>query len=244
MGKRVLNELIDAVDPAWPLIQGWIDVAHHSVEVLDVNQVRADEVLLSLQVTTRSPLGAVAFKTGGMLIDQGWLRFLGSGHERMHGDLLSWNTKGDILESHLLNNALVVAHDAVGGFFALNGGAFPGRPGGAFYFAPDTLEWKNTNLSYSQLLNWAMAGNLALFYENMRWPGWEQDISTLEGDKGIAFYPFLWANREIPIVKRSRRAVPMEELWRLHVDLAQQLKDLPEGTPIRVNFEDNSPSNE
>ncbi|MGB8345876.1 MAG: DUF2625 family protein, partial [Ktedonobacteraceae bacterium] len=144
MQKRALNELIDTVDLAWPLIQGWIDAAHHSVEVLDVNQERADEVLLYLQVTTRSPLGSVAFETGGMLIDHGWIRFLGSGHERMRGDLLSWNTKGDILESHLLNNALVVAHDAVGGFFALNGGAFPGRPGEVFYFAPDTLEWKNT----------------------------------------------------------------------------------------------------
>jgi hypothetical protein len=239
MAKRTISELIDMADPALPLIQRWIKAASHSIEILEANRARAEKVLLSLQVTTHSPLGAVAFETGGILIDRGWLRFLGSGHERMRGNLLSWNTAGTIRESYLLKNALVVAHDAVGGFFALNGGAFPGKPGIAFYFAPDTLTWQNTNLSYSQLLNWAMVGNLEIFYKNIRWPGWEQELSALSGDQGISIYPFLWANREIPVEQRSRRVVPLDELWRLQADLAQQLKDLPEGTLIQVNFEDN-----
>lgn len=243
MGKRTLHELIDTIDPAWPLIQGWINGARHTVEVLEVNQARAEEVLLALQVTTRSPLGAVAFETGGILIDHGWLRFLGSGHERMHGNLLSWNTKGTLLESHLLPNAVVVAHDAVGGFFALNGGAFPGKAGIVFYFAPDTFQWESTNLSYSQFLSWAIGGDIALFYKSVRWPGWEQELSALSGDQGISVYPFLWADREIPVEQRSRRVVPIDELWRLHLDLAQQLKDSSEGTSIQVDFGDNPQNN-
>ena len=240
MQKRTLKDLINTLDPAWPLVQEWVTAARNNVEVLPSDRGRGEEVLLHLQVTTRSPLGAVALETGGILIDHGWLRFLGSGHERMHGNLLTWNTKGEILESHLLQGALIVTHDVVGGIFALNGGAFPGKPGTTLYFAPDTLSWKDLNLSYSQLLNWATAGDVELFYQNLRWPDWEQEVSSLSGDQGISIYPFLFAERGVPVSERSRRVVPMHELWHLHLDLAGQLRDLPDGAPIQVNFVDNS----
>src|SRR5262245_55149646 len=38
---------------------------------------------------------------------------------------------------------LVVAHDAIGGVFAVNGGGLNGRPGNVFYFAPDSLAWED-----------------------------------------------------------------------------------------------------
>jgi hypothetical protein len=186
-----LKELINNDDPGWPLVQEWIAAAGNHVEVLGADRACGEEVLLHLQITTRSPMGAIALETGGIFIDHGWLRFLGSGHERMHGNLQSWNKSGDILKSHLLKGGLVVAHDAVGGFFALNGGTFPGKPGTAFYFAPDTLKWKTTNKSYADLLAWALSGNLELFYQNVRWPGWENDLASLSGDQGTSIYPFL-----------------------------------------------------
>lgn len=193
-----------------------------------------------LQVTTRSPLGAVALETGGMLIDHGWLRFLGSGHERMRGDLCSWNTSGAILESHLLKGACLVAYDVLGGFFALNGEAFAGDLGNAFYFAPDNLRWKNTHLSYSQLLQWALDGDVSLFYQGMRWPGWESNISSLSGDRGMSIFPLLCTEPEIPVSERSRRTVPMYELWHLHLDLAQQLVGLPDGAPFVIRIVDDA----
>lgn len=238
MQKRSLQELIHTEDPAWPLLQEWINKANNTVEVLKTERVRAETVLLYLQVTTRSPLGAVAFETGGLLIDHGWLRFLGSGGQRLSGNLLSWNTRGQVPESHLLKGACIVAYDAVGGFFALNGGAFSSKPGTVFYFGPDTLQWHNFGGSYSQLISWAITANLEQYYHNMRWPGWENDISSLSGDQGMSIFPFLCAERGLPVSERSRRAVPMMELWNLHLDLAQQFKNLPEGTPIQVHFEE------
>ena len=143
MQERLLTELINTVDPAWPLVREWINTASNTVEVLKTDRARAEKVLLYLQVTTRSPLGAVAFETGGLLVDHGWLRFLGSGDQRLSGNLLSWNMRGQIPESHLLKGAYIVAYDAVGGFFALNGGAFSDKLGTVFYFGPDMLKWHN-----------------------------------------------------------------------------------------------------
>src|SRR5947209_2382390 len=80
---RSLNELIDHVDPAWPVVQEWLAAARNPIEVLPARREEAERTLLKLQVTTHSVLGAVALETGGMLIDHGWLRLLGSGHDRM-----------------------------------------------------------------------------------------------------------------------------------------------------------------
>lgn len=223
MQKRSLNELIDTQDPAWPLVQQWIKDAKNSVEVLPVNRTRAEEVLLYLQVTTRSPLGTIAYETGGLLIDHGWLRILGSGHSRMQGDLLTWNTDDLSHQRRALKGACIVAYDVVGGFFAINGGAFPGRAGNVFYFGPDTLKWHALDGTYSQFLVWSLSENLAQFYKKMRWQAWEDEVAPLSGDKGLSIFPFLFTEPELPLVKRSRRAVPMWELWNLHFDLAQQL---------------------
>ena len=218
MQRRSLKELIHLEDPAWLLVQEWIDAAVNQVEVLDGNRTWGEEVLLHLQVTTRSPLGALAFETGGLLIDHGWLRFLGSGHVRMRENLRSWNTDKDASDFHALDGALVIAHDVVGGFFAINGGAFPGSPGKVFYFAPDTLKWEPTDKSHSDLLLWALSGDVDMFYKNMRWSGWEDELSSLTGDQGLSIYPFPFARNGLSVAECSRRPVPMDELWGLYVD--------------------------
>jgi hypothetical protein len=242
MPQRLLHELIDTVDPAWPIVQSWLAEARNEVEILPADRVSAEKTLLYLQVTIRSPMGALAFETGGLLIDHGWLRCLGAGHERISGNLRTWNSSGDLLsQSDLLHGALVVAYDVLGGFFALNGGAFPGKSGHVFYFAPDTLKWEDTEKSYSELLEWALGGDLALFYQGQRWPNWQQDISALSGDQAISIYPFLFTDKDLPIIERSRRPVPIVELWKLYMDLAHQLGSLPPGTPIRIAFTQEPP---
>jgi len=214
-------------------MQQWLRDATNTVEILDGDKQRGKAVLHQLQISPRASMGTIAFETGGILFDYGWLRFLGSGSERMQGNLLSWNTMRDRLG---LQGALIVAYDVVGGFFAMNGGAFPGERGNIFYMAADTLKWQDLQGSYSQLLSWATTGNLERFYRNMRWPGWKEEVSKLSGDQGLSIYPFLWTSTDIPISERSRRAVPMIELWNIEQDLARQMQNLPPDTPIRINF--------
>ncbi|MEM7344538.1 MAG: DUF2625 family protein, partial [Chloroflexota bacterium] len=76
---RPLTELINTSEPGIQLVQNWISDAENPVEVLPRDKKRAEQELYQAQVTTRSPMGAIIYETGGVLIDGGWIRILGSG---------------------------------------------------------------------------------------------------------------------------------------------------------------------
>ena len=212
---RPLGELIDTEDPAWPEVQEWIAGATNAVEVLPVNEANRDAALLAIQVTTRSPMGAIVYETGGLLIDHGWLRILGSGHSRLPRSLASWNEGRTMFGDGQPPGYLLVADDVLGGFFAINGGSLGEEMGSVFYFAPDTADWECLDFSYSQFIFWCLQGDVAGFYENLRWPGWEQEISTLGGDQAISIFPFLFTKGP-PIVERHRGVVPISQMFSLH----------------------------
>jgi hypothetical protein len=213
--KRSLEQLINREDPAWPLVEGWISEAKHPVEVLAPSESAGDS-LLSLQVTTRSPLGAVVFHTGGILVDHGWIRFLGSGHPRLPRSLPRWNFACGMVESDTPPRWLLVADDVLGGFFALNGGRFAAEGRTVWYFPPDTLEWEDTGRGYSDFLYWSLVGDLDAFYASYRWAGWQAEVGRLAGDKAFSFYPPLSTDGGT-IEQRHRAAVPLAELFRLNV---------------------------
>ena len=79
---RTLEELINKEEPAWDLIQEWLQEAINTYEVLPRDAKRAETELLNAQITTRSPMGAILYETGGILINGGWIRLLGSDCER------------------------------------------------------------------------------------------------------------------------------------------------------------------
>lgn len=217
---RPLSELINTDEPAWPEVQQWIAGATNAVEVLPVNESNRDAALLAIQVTTRSPMGAIVYETGGLLIDHGWLRILGSGHSRLPRSLASWNDGRTMFGDGQSPGYLLVADDVLGGFFAINGGSLGPEMGSVFYFAPDTVEWECLDFSYSQFIFWCLQGDLADFYESLRWPGWEQEISTLGGDQAISVFPFLFTKGEPirePIAERHRGVVPISEMFGLFV---------------------------
>jgi hypothetical protein len=234
MSQRPLAELLQVDDPAWPVIQGWIANAHIPVEVLPAERTHGERVLLALQVTTRSPLGAFALETGGVLVDHGWLRLLGCGHQRMPDSLLTWNGLAEPSMGAPVNGGFVVAVDVLGGVFGLNSGGLGPKPG-IYYFAPESLQWESLGAPHMGFVEWAFLGDLAQFYGSVRWPGWEDEVAALEPGYGISVYPFLWT-AGASVVERARRAVPLAELWRLERDLARQVAELPEETPIRLHF--------
>ena len=60
---------------------------------------------------------------------------------------------------------LLVADDAMGGFFALNGGAFGNYDlGKIFYLSPDNLVWEPLEIGYSDFIYWTFTGDIDLFY--------------------------------------------------------------------------------
>jgi hypothetical protein len=212
---RPLSELIDTDDPAWPEVQQWIAEATNQVEVLPVNEADRDAALHAIQVTTRSPMGAIVYETGGLLIDRGWLRILGSGHSRLPRSLASWNEGRTMFGDEEPPGYLLVADDVLGGFFAINGGSLGQEMGSVFYFAPDTAEWECLDYSYSQFIFWCLQGEVAGFYESLRWPGWEEEISTVGGDQAVFVFPFLFTKGP-SIAERQRSVVPISQVFSLH----------------------------
>ena len=203
------------------LVREWISSAKNTVELLDADPAAGRRTLLALQVTTRSPMGSIALESAGILIDDGWVRVLGSGHSRLPRSLDTWNRLGQ--PAHRSPGALLVGDDVLGGFFALNGGGISGPAGHVFYFAPDSLRWEDVAPSYSEWLCFLMRGELEKFYGDSRWSSWRSDVRQVPGDRAFSLYPFLFMKGP-SVAERSRRPVPLEELWGLYVvDLPKQI---------------------
>ena len=189
---------------AWPLVKRWIDQASNDVTVLPPDPGGGERVLEALGVTERSVLGALAVHTGGLSLDHGWLR--------VHGGsaLLEWNQR--------LEHNLIVGHDVVAGFFAVDR-----RDGEVRYLAPDTLEWEGTEMGHAAWVHWTLTGEVAAFYESLRWPGWEEESAALAPDTGLALDPPPFSREGRVIADVTRGPAPMTELWGVQQEYVRQI---------------------
>lgn len=184
-----LQDLISIKDPAGPLLRQWIDAGRVDVQVLDIDQARRDRCLVGLQVGLHSLLGALAYETGGLLVDHGWLRLLGGGH----GVLPS------LYEAFAQDDAssgpgyIVLGWDVVGGVFALDGGVLRGVKGHVCYFAPDALQWEDLGFGHAEFVHWTLSGGLSVFACDLRWEGWERQAKLIPLDGVFTSEPALWA---------------------------------------------------
>jgi hypothetical protein len=160
-------------------------------------------------------MGAIVYETGRLLIDSGWLRVLGSGHARLTRTLPGWNVGRS-------DGFLLVADDAIGGFFGINGGALGDDVKNLYYFAPDSLNWEPLGIGYSDFLQWSFSDRLDKFYEWIRWPSWKDDVRKLHGDRCYFFYPFLWSI-EGKGGSGQRSEIPIAEAWGSQMDVRGQL---------------------
>lgn len=217
---HTLQELINTVDPAWPLVEEWVGLAKNRVEILPViNQEQAEEALVNIQVTTRSPMGAIVYHTGGLLIDNGWIRILGSGSETFNRSLPSWNL-GKTLEIYGgLAPYLLVADDAIGGFYVINGGGLGKDAGNVYYFAPDILNWLPMNMNYTQFLLFCFETDMDDFYEHLRWNNWQEEVKKLKPDYAYSFFPFLWTKEGADINNVERKVIPVEEVYNFNMEM-------------------------
>ena len=226
MTPRSWSDLVNDHDDAMTPIREWAAAAPFGVEILPCAPAEGQRTIEALQVTTRSPLGALAFHTGGLLIDDGWLRVLGAGSDRLPRALDGWNGIGQ--NGLRCNEGLLVADDAAGGFFA-----WFNEPRTVHYLAPDTLKWEDLERGYTHWLASMLTEDLRKFYAELRWPGWQNEVRRLAGSHAMSFQPFLWSKGP-PIEQRSRRSAPVEELWSLALHLARELADVPDGAQVEI----------
>lgn len=226
------------------MVLEWIKDAKNAVEILPPKEPGRSESLFELQVTTRSIMGAIVYESGGLLIDSGWLRVLGSGNERLPRSLPGWTCEATGCEP-LEVPYLLVADDMIGGFFALDCGAL-GSPRDIFYFAPDTYQWENTNKRYPDFINFCLDGDLESYYAAHRWPGWREEISSISADKAMWFTPPLCltpgTRAERLLMQREGRArapVTVAQCYGAALSIAEQMF----GTPYCVsNYSEDSES--
>ena len=143
----------------------------------------------------------------------GWLRILGSGCPAIPRSLPEWNEGRS-------SGFYLVADDAFGGFFALDGGALGPGKGEVFYFSPRSLEWEALGCTFTQFLTWACS-DFRGFYDDMIWPGCESAIAGLGPDRCLFFYPPLWS-AECVLPPSEIRDVPVTEAWEYQMDVARQ----------------------
>ncbi|MDP8052134.1 DUF2625 family protein [Pasteurella atlantica] len=202
-----LEQLINVPKPAWDILETWFTQTRNSVEILEKDDERAAQELLTLQLNIGTPLGAVIFETGGILVKNGWLRLLGSGSKKMDRGLTEWNYGKTFAESGEKPSYLLVADDVIGGYFALNSGGLSGGLGKIHYYSPATEQWKDLNLGYSEFLGWALNADLDSFYKGLFWDNWQQQVSELSGNQVLIFTPELSVKTDN---QRHSQVVPIE----------------------------------
>jgi hypothetical protein len=217
--KKTVTDLLEKNEPAWNLVQQWIKEADNKVEVLPKTTSKADAELVKSQVSTKAPLGAVIYETGGILIDGGWIRILGSGSSKLKRGLMEWNKGKSYIKDNDQPSFLLIADDPIGGFFAINYGALGKNDyGKVFYFAPNSLQWESLDIGYSEFLMFCFSGDLKQFYKDLRWTEWKKDVATLSPDNGYKCMPDIWSKAATDINRLNRSVIPIQELWNMFFD--------------------------
>lgn len=184
-----------------------INSSFKNVKVLPIEESVLSQVLENFHIKEESLLGTIIFNTGGIIIDS-WIRIYGAGKVNF------CQRNKDFPYSNI-----IVAEDILGGLFAYMSN------GNIGYFAPDTLEWEDMEIGYSQFLYWCFHGDTDTFYKDFRWNSWSCDVSDLPIDYGIAFYPFLWTERNV-LEKCSLKKIPIKEIIDLEINFSNQLNKI------------------
>jgi hypothetical protein len=203
---------------AWAEILTLVELAPYPVEVLPADPEQAMACLTALGFTTRSWLGALVANAGGLVVDHGWLRVLGSGHDGL---------PDVVAEADPEAGGLIVAYDVMGGQFAW----LPAQPGAkptVHYFGPEDLAWQDLELGYGDWLHAMLAGAVTQFYDPLRWPGWGIEVAAVALDEGISAWPPPWTKEGKDLSTVSRKPIRFAELVSVQQDMARQLGFLQE----------------
>ncbi|MVX35469.1 DUF2625 domain-containing protein [Myroides sp. LoEW2-1] len=224
---RDISELINTEEPGWELVQQWINEATRTIEVLPViSKQQAEQVLLDTQVSTRSPMGAIIYETGGILVANGWIRILGSGSEKLTRSISEWNKNKQSNDFSNQPGFLLVADDAIGGYFCINAGVLGKDVGSIYYFAPDSLDFEPLEVNYSQLINFFFSGNIEQFYQDFHWKTEQEDLKSLSPDDVFNFSPPLWTVEGKNLNESIIRPISAEEQYFLNLELRTGLNNI------------------
>ena len=148
-------------------------------------------------------------RCGGIIIDN-WIRLYGCGELNVIDKNEKYNSSNSV--------DILIGEDILGGLFGL-------KDGYVYYFAPDTNEWENLEVYYTQFLDWLInkPNKVNQFYELYRWNNWYEDCKKIKLTEGYHFYPLLQSSYDIE--KRDRKIITIDELIRFNLDFNLMKKD-------------------
>jgi len=223
---KTKEEILNVENPAWEALVKSINSSNVRVKALDNTPEQGLNTLYRIQVTTRSYMGALILHTGGLLVDHGWLRMLGSGYKELPS-IADVNHFAPVPQIQLgFIDTMIIAYDVMGGRFAVDGGGFGLGFGEVCYNGPDTLKWESMGMKHDEFIEWILEGGLDTFYANLRWHGWEQEVSNLRLDEGISASPPPYTVEGQDPNKVSRQVVPFKKVLDLNESLEKTHKNL------------------
>ena len=144
-------------------------------------------------------------RSGGIVVDN-WVRLYGCGELNVIDKNERYNSSNTV--------DILIGEDVLGGLFGL-------KEGLVYYFAPDTNQWENLNIFYTQFIDWLVnkQDNVNQFYELYRWNSWKEDCKELKLTEGYHFYPLLQSSCDIN--KRDRKVISIDELIRFNIEFGK-----------------------
>ena len=191
-------------------LKNYFEEVETKIIVLSNDSDKANKTKTVFQFDEETLLGTIVLQTGGIIFDQ-WIRVYGSGE-------IDFSQKNKFL---LPYGKIIVAEDLAGGLFGIDENNM------IFYFAPDTLEWEDMEISYPQLIQRFTEGgeNVECFYESFRWEGWQEDTKDIKHNEGILYIPFLWTE-EASAEGLLHKIVPIDEVQKIQLDIVSGLNNI------------------
>ncbi|MDY4079599.1 MAG: DUF2625 family protein [Clostridium sp.] len=181
-----------------------------NVKILSPNT--CNNTLNNLNIDENSILGQVIINTGGIFIEN-YIRLFGSGDEKNSYNIYKYNLE---LKKYFDNDMIIIGDDVFGGIFSLNK-----EKNTILYFAPDTLEWEDLEITYKDFIKYASSEKIDEFYKSYKWSTFQEDIKEIKFNEGILIYPFLWSN-ECNIEKAKKDIVPFSELLQINMEFREK----------------------
>lgn len=170
--------------------------------------------LNNLNIDENSVLGQVIINTGGIFIEN-YIRLFGSGDEENSYNIYKYNLE---LKKYFDDNMIIIGNDIFGGLFSLNR-----EKNNILYFAPDTLEWEDLDITYKEFIKFVTSERIDEFYKSYKWSTFQEDIKKVKFNEGILIYPFLWSN-ECNIEKAKKDIVPFSELLQINMEFKKKFE--------------------
>ena len=143
----------------------------------------------------------------------GYLKILGNDSEN------GFSYCNELFSKCYNSSRCLIAYDILGGLFAIN----IEKLNSIEYFAPDTLEWEDLEIDYKEFLYWVTTNQLDTFYQELIVPDLLTLDLSLEKNKVVLTYPFIWSMEYIPS-GAVRKIVPFKELLEMNADFYRQLR--------------------